>query len=187
MKTDYVFPNNDEQEFIEIASKLNYGRLIFIYNYGSDIDNVKKRLNKLKTNIELDFALFSLPKYIKKAQRSTKNILVKSSKDNRFVIETNKDLIIFNMEDTGSREFIHHRSSGLNQILCKFANENNVSIAFNFNLILKSDPGSRAKILGRIKQNIKLCRKYKVKTFIASFATDPYEMRDYRDLESFLS
>ena len=34
-------------------------------------------------------------------------------------------------------------------------------------------------------QNIRLCRKYKVKMVLASFATDKFEMRDARDLISF--
>jgi RNase P/RNase MRP subunit p30 len=34
-------------------------------------------------------------------------------------------------------------------------------------------------------QNIDFCRKYKIKTAIASFARNPYEMRGPRDLMSF--
>jgi RNase P/RNase MRP subunit p30 len=40
-------------------------------------------------------------------------------------------------------------------------------------------------ILGRIMQNIKLARKYKMKIKLASFARNPYELRDCNDLLSF--
>ena len=115
MPTDYVFPNNNEQEFIDIAIKLDYDNLIFIYNYGEDIKKIKDNLNKLKNNkIKLEFGLLSNNKNIQKAKKLTKNIVIKAEKDNRNIIEKNKEIIIFNLEDTGKKDFIHHRSSGLN-------------------------------------------------------------------------
>ena len=68
---------------------------------------------------------------------------------------------------------------------CKFAKENRVIIGINFSDILNSSGVERANILGRIMQNIRLCRKYKVDMLTASFATDPFEMRSAKDLLSF--
>jgi RNase P/RNase MRP subunit p30 len=73
----------------------------------------------------------------------------------------------------------------LNQVLCNLAKKNKVVIGFSFNEVLKSKDVERAKIIGRMQQNIKLCRKYKVDMIIASFATNKYEMRSLNDLKSF--
>ena len=62
-------------------------------------------------------------------------------------------------------------------------NQNNITLAFSFNLILNSN--TKSKILGRIKQNLKLANKYKIKTLVASFANKPHQMRAYKDLSSF--
>jgi len=66
--------------------------------------------------------------------------------------------------------------------MCRFARENNVAIAFPFCSLLNAK--MRARLVGRIKQNIMLCRKFKVTTVIASFAKNPYEMRSPKNLMS---
>lgn len=111
--------------------------------------------------------------------------------DERFVknpdrreFEKRKDIVAYNLEDQ-KRDFIHYRNSGLNQVLCKLAKKNNIAIAFNFNLILNSEGMLRSQLLGRMMQNIKFCRKYKVNMVIGSFASKPEEMRSAHDLISF--
>ena len=186
MATDFVFPDNNEEKFLEIASKLGYNKLIFTYNYGESLGKIREKTKCLENKeVKVELALLSLPKNIRKAQKLAKYVLVQNSE--RFVFEKHKNLIVFNLEDSGKKDFIHHRSSGLNHVLCKLAEENNITVALSFNLILKADPMLRAKLLGRMEQNIKLCRKYNVKTLIASFAADPYEMRGYKDLNIFFS
>ncbi|MFH1641591.1 MAG: RNase P subunit p30 family protein [Nanoarchaeota archaeon] len=182
MITDYVFPQDNEKEFVEMGKRLGYDKLVFVYNYGEDVVEIRKKIN----NTQIEIGLLSLPKNIGKAQKITKHVIVRNSKDNRFVIEKNKDLIIFNLEDTGKKEYIHHRSSGLNQVLCKLASENNITVAFSFNSILKADREYRSKLLGRIKQNVRFCNKYKVKTAVYSFAVKPYGLRNYKDLKGLL-
>ena len=66
--------------------------------------------------------------------------------------------------------------------MCAIMKKNKTSLALSFNQILKARPKRRAEIMGRMAQNIMLCRKYKVKVIITSFATDPYEMRSPHDL-----
>jgi RNase P/RNase MRP subunit p30 len=60
--------------------------------------------------------------------------------------------------------------------------KNNIALGFSLNSILNSK--NKHIILGRITQNIKLCRKYKVKMIIGSFTSNPFEMRSYHDLAS---
>jgi len=119
--------------------------------------------------------------------RKLKNDLniVEGGKFNREVLSTKNIDILVSPEKNRKEDFLHHRNSGLNHILCKLANKNKIAIGFSFNEVLKSKNVDRAKILGRMRQNIKLCRKYKVNMIIASFANDKYEMRSLNDLKSF--
>ena len=104
---------------------------------------------------------------------------------NREILSSKNIDILVSPEKNRKEDFLHHRNSGLNQVLCTLAKKNKVAIAFSFNEILKSKDVERAKIIGRMQQNIRLCRKYKVDMIIASFANDKYEMRSLNDLKSF--
>ena len=70
----------------------------------------------------------------------------------------------------------------MNHVLCKLARDNKIAIGINFGDILKVDGEKRAVLIGRIMQNIRLCRKYKVKMVIGSFARNEYEMRAAKEL-----
>lgn len=109
--------------------------------------------------------------------------LAYGKENNRKLLENKKLDILVSPEKTRKKDFIHHRNSGLNHVLCKLAKKNNIAIGISFNDILKSK--ERDKLIGRIMQNIRLCRKYKVKMVLASFATNKFEMRDAHDLMSF--
>lgn len=81
------------------------------------------------------------------------------------------------------KDFMHQRNSGLNHILCALAKEHNVAIGFSFSAILESK--QRAKDFGRIMQNIRLCRKYKIPMVIGSFAKNVWQVRNEKDLQAF--
>ncbi|MBW3014914.1 hypothetical protein KY330_00670 [Candidatus Woesearchaeota archaeon] len=176
---DLVFPKNNEQEFIKLAEKLNFSALCFCYTF----KNHKKPFEfQKKTNIKLYSAIIAKPNEIKKSRKADL-VISKSSEDNRRVLENQKPDLIFSLEDSKDNDFIFYRNSGLNQVLCKIAASNNIIVGFSFNLILNSL--KRAQVIGRIMQNIKLCKKYKVTTAFASFATNPMEMRSSHDLIAF--
>jgi|TARA_Y100000310_G_scaffold345794_1_gene470027 RNase P/RNase MRP subunit p30 len=111
--------------------------------------------------------------------------IVEGGSLNREVLSSKNIDILVSPEKNRKEDFLHHRNSGLNQVLCNLAKKNKVVIGFSFNEVLKSKDVERAKIIGRMQQNIKLCRKYKVDMIIASFATNKYEMRSLNDLKSF--
>jgi ribonuclease P/MRP protein subunit RPP1 len=114
-----------------------------------------------------------------------KLIIVEGGELNREILSKKNVDILLSPEKNRREDFLHHRNSGLNHILCKIAYRNKIIIGFSFNEILKSNEVKRAKILGRMKQNIKLCRKYKVNMIVGSFANNKYEMRSLNDLKSF--
>lgn len=188
MFVDIVFPDNNEKKFIEIAEKLGIEGLCFVYNIKNKKDFLEKKekINKIKekTKINLFTAIISEPKDVRKSRQITKLIICKSPEDNRHVFEKGKPAVIFELEKTAKKDSMHSRNSGLNHILCEIANKNKVLIGFSFSSLLDSEGMLRTQITGRMMQNIRLCRKYKTKTIIASFAGDPYKMRAFHDLKS---
>lgn len=78
---------------------------------------------------------------------------------------------------------MHQRDSGLNHVLCTLAKEHNVAIGFSFAAVIHSQ--NRSKLLGRMMQNIRLCRKYKVRIVIGSFAKERWDARNVKDMQSF--
>ena len=104
---------------------------------------------------------------------------------NRFCLENDKVNILLSPESNKERDFMHSRNSGLNHILCKIACENNKAIGINFNFLLEMNEHERIITLGRIIQNIKLCRKYKVKVYIVNIIKKWNDERSAKDLKSF--
>lgn len=90
--------------------------------------------------------------------------------------------IIYGFEESDRKDFIHHRNSGMNHIIAKILHDKKIAYGFSFSLVLNGDS---AVIIGRMRQNVKLCRKYKVKMFIGSFAKSETEVRALEDLKVF--
>jgi len=99
-----------------------------------------------------------------------------TDKKNRSLVENKTVDVLLSPEKGRTKDFMKFRNSGLNQILCKLANKNKVAIGFNFDDLFDNN---RVSLLGKMMQNVKLCRKYKVKMVI--FSKD----RSENDLKSF--
>ena len=111
----------------------------------------------------------------------SKTIIFSSDNDelNRKVLEKEKINILL-INQAGRKDRQKQRSSGFNQVLAKLAKKNNVEIGINLDEIIKSKGESKRKILARIKQNIKLCNKNKLKM---KFISQKYQ-RDIYDLKA---
>lgn len=107
-------------------------------------------------------------------------VVSKDYDTDRKLVERKKVKILVDVHANNSRDNLHYRSSGLNQVICKLMNKDNVALGISLESV------KDGVILGRVKQNIKLCRKYKVKMKFFSFAKSKYEMRAREDIISFL-
>ena len=179
---DIVIPSNNEEEFIAMAYRLGYKELCFLYEL-DDYANKKKELEKIQ-KIKIYTGVLANSKNINKIRNKLGKafVAVKSQDSNREIIEKSKADMIFSLEDSLKRDFIHQRASGLNHILCRSAKENKIIIGFSLSLILNSQ--NKFSVLGRMAQNIRLCKKFKVQTAIASFAQKPLDMRSAHDMIS---
>ena len=102
---------------------------------------------------------------------------------NRDLLENKSIDILVSPEKNIKKDSLHYRKSGLDQVACALAKKNDIAIAFSFNEVLNAK--NRALIIGKMMQNVRLCRKFKVKMVISTFATNEYETRSYDALMAF--
>ena len=171
MYIDAVIPNKNEGKFAEIAERLGYSSLCFLYP--GEIP--KENLSSSKLHI-----------YAGTLYPNAKGEIVffESKGDDRGALENPQIDSIFSLEGPAKRDFLHHRASGLNHIMCDIARKERKIIVFNLTMLLSKN---KPLILGRMIQNTHICRKYRVETAIASFAKSPYQMRSPHDLISLFS
>lgn len=102
---------------------------------------------------------------IKKAKEEGKIIIFNSEDDelNRKVIEKLPiNMLLINQKNR--KDFQKQRNSGFNQVIAKKTKKRNITIGINFDEIIEeTNLKKKSDILARIKQNIKLCNKNKVK------------------------
>lgn len=180
---DIVIPNNNEEEFILMASRLGYNALCFLNSFDDYLANAGKfeaAGKKIKICRGIIANIKDVDKIHAKLGGKKAFIAIKSSGNDRELIEKSRANLIFSIEEDPRKDFMHQRAAGLNHILCKLAKEHKVIIGFSLGSILNS--GSKHIIMGRMMQNLKICKKFNVRTIIASFAQTPYEMRAPHDL-----
>jgi len=120
-------------------------------------------------------------KEIEATSKLKKPIIVqgKDADFNRKILEIKKvDYLILSHKQKKDR--LKQRDSGLNQILCKIAKENDIIFILDFKEFAdEKDLKERAIILSRLIQNIKLLKKYKNPVAFI-------DIKNYSQLHSFL-
>ncbi|MFA5174266.1 MAG: hypothetical protein WC438_03735 [Candidatus Pacearchaeota archaeon] len=107
-------------------------------------------------------------KQIQKLKKENRTIIVKAQdyEFNRKLLE-NKDInMLLSPEMHNRKNKLKQRDSGLNEVLCKLAKQNNIQIAINLNEITKLPKKEKAEVLARIIQNINLCKRTGTKIII---------------------
>jgi RNase P/RNase MRP subunit p30 len=88
---------------------------------------------------------------------------------NRKLLEYGKFDILLGVEEGKKKDFFKYLDSGLNHILAKIATKNNIAIGINLDKIKKLGKKEKGLRLGRIRQNIKICRKAKCKIVFINY------------------
>ena len=118
-------------------------------------------------------------KEIKKNQG--KEIIFSSEDDelNRKILEKEPvNILLLNQEKR--KDFQKQRNSGLNHVLAKIAKKNNVKIGINIDEII--DSKDKSEILARVKQNIMICNKNKLKMIFISVKKNQRNLHDLKSL-----
>jgi len=109
-----------------------------------------------------------------------KNVIFSSDDDelNRKILEKEKiNVLLLNQENR--KDKMKQRDSGFNHVLAKIAKKNNVTLGINLHEIVENRGKRKAEILARIRQNVKICSKEKLKMkFIsAKRQMNPYDIK----------
>ncbi len=108
-----------------------------------------------------------------------------SEDQNRKFVSNKQINVLMDPELKSLGDKVHYRVSGLNQVLAKLAKTNDVAIGFGFSFVLNANGVERARILGRMRQNVKICSKVGTKMVVCSYANNLKEMRGAKDLLAF--
>jgi len=189
MFIDFVFPEDNEEELLEVAEKLGTKELCFVYielpeDLMSRLSGFKSRH---KTKLYFGNLLQSMGK--KKKKISTDFVLAESNDpgETRKLLEQKKADIIYGMEFHSRKDYMHQLDSGLNHVLAKIAKENNVS--FGFSLFRYNSLGrpQKVKVLARLLQNIRLYNKYKLRLKLFSGTGDAFGLAAETEIKAMLN
>lgn len=176
---DIVFPKNNEEVFLKRAKVLGIKEIIFLY----PIKEYKESKCEEK-GILVKTGILAFPTHIqiREAKKRAEIVVVPSdAMSDKNNIDA-KPTMIYNFELQERKDFMHHRNSGLNQVLCQAMAENHVAYGFSVSSLLTAPKEKQAVILGRLHQNIMLAKKYDVEIILASFVADPLLMRNPKDV-----
>jgi len=171
MFIDIVFPDNNEAEFLKIAKILGTRALCFVYT-------------KPQKSGQEHTGILAKVADLKKISGKSDLTLIESPQDNREMFQRKGIDIVYNLEPNSARDSVNAKNSGLNQVTAKLANKNKIMIGFSFSSLLNTT--KRAIFIGKMKQNIRLCRKFRCNAVVASFAKRPYDMRSESNLKSLM-
>jgi RNase P/RNase MRP subunit p30 len=183
---DVVFPEDNEDAFVDRARLLGISELCFVYPQDVDLVRVKKKLQDIPFPCRIGLLVDGELQRKKKTDAEVLLFYSSEKKHLRHVIEKQKAHVVFAIEDNGTKEYTHMRNAGMNQVLAKLLKQKNVAWGISFSSLLNALRQHRVRLFGRIMQNMRLQRKYGFPIMCASFAKTPEEMRATKDLLSLL-
>ena len=199
-RTDIIFFKNQEdlEKIILSSREFGYSNTFIIADF-SDTDKIKS-INPAQLLIRINHETFSKRSFQKQIRNKINDKIADSkyrvivdfsdiAKDREFINKT-RDVFsskiitgVTGLEEWGKKDSFNYKSSGMSKAICQLAVKNDIAIIFSTKSILGKKGTDRSRILGRIKQNINLCTKYKVKMAVVSFAEKPSELSSSEDMQ----
>jgi len=175
------------KEIIKRAEKLELAGICLVVNSKENLEEYHEIIEEIKRNTKLEIIKGLLidenkdkiTKIAKKNRRDFELILVKggSYEINRFACSSQYIDILSN---PGSGR----KDCGIDHICCKDAKEHEVLIELNFREILKVSGIDKIKELNKMKEILRLCKRFNTNFIVNSGAKDVYELRGGRELAS---
>lgn len=172
MEFDIVLPQKNELELVRMAEKLGFKQLILFYEDLSLLSG-SKTASSNKISIKSGLLIKNvndLGKYVGKAD------YLFCPAERQFFENKRASYIICSPVDEG-RDFFYQRRSELDDATCTLARQNKISLIFDIGA------ANDFVVLGRLSQDARLARKYKLDFSLATFARKPLEMRSPKDLD----
>jgi len=152
------------KELEDLCISLGFTETLFL----EDLTLIEAKTNK---DLQKKFSKFTIVKPV------TEELL-------RFALEKSKVDLIYGMEFIHPKDSVHYVRGGLDQIMCKIAAGKGKIIGFSFSDVLHAK--NQPKLLGRMRANLRLCKKYNVNVFFGNFSVKQEEIRSKKDLVAFL-
>lgn len=175
----------EEVPFIEKVQRLGWKKLTLLYS-SSDYKKLtpfyRDELQK-NTSLELFFGVIIV---------SLKENCLINKGDFKIVLGTSFDVVfkdithVYNNELEEQKDGLHQRRSGLNHVILKEMKKKKVSVLVSYAQLQETTGLKRNTILGRIQQNILLCRKENVKISLVSLATNQNQLRHQKDVKAMM-
>lgn len=118
--------------------------------------------------------------WIEKPSQANRGFTIARSADQAF-LKAGVSMLA-DLELDGRKDNVHHRSSGLDSTTARLCAQHGVLIGVNLANLRTLDP----LVLGRVMQNIRLCRKHKTAMAVFSNARDASELPDEGDTQALL-
>lgn len=171
-----------------IAKEKGFSRMFFVREISKieDFNSFNKEQEFYDACLIREKNLGLLRKFIDKAKNYFTHVLVLGVSDevNRAALEHKKVFALVAPEYQRTYDFLYQRNSGLNHVLCKIAKKNNKPIVFRFSDVQGREE-QKALVLGRMAQNLRLCKKYSIDYIFANFSSDPEKILNFKQLKIF--
>ena len=97
-------------------------------------------------------------------ENSGKRIIFSSEDEetSRKVLEK-EDIETLLLNQSGRKDYQKQRNSGFNHVIAKLAKKKGIVIGINLDELIKSSEKEKAAIIARVRQNIRICNKNKLK------------------------
>ncbi|MHC1611016.1 MAG: ribonuclease P protein component 3 [Candidatus Methanospirareceae archaeon] len=174
----HAYPETDTpvEELLSLAKRYGYAG-IAITNHNEVVEE-QKESNSVFYGVEIKAdSVSDLKRKIKLHWGKVPLLAVHGGKDriNRAAVEDPKvDILAHPCGERGE--------GGLNHVSVRYAAENGIAIDFNMNAIIHSRRGERARILGKMREILKLVRKYNAPVILTSNARSIYDLRAPREM-----
>jgi|SRR3989344_1293847 len=188
---DIVYGGKDA-ELVAMAAQLGYTDIVIIYNsldalYGAP--RVHHEGVRVSYGLLIDTPQKNLVASLAKQcvhENMLPLVIAHSAIFDRFVAEKTVACLV-DVEYVHQKDHLHFRRSGLDQVMCAFITKSKAAAVTSFNRLLGiENKFEQGKILGRIIQNGRFCKKYGVPYTLCSFAHDPLEMKSAHDMRALL-
>ena len=170
--TDICIPEGNEEDFIEIATRLGTKALLFLYEPKKERDITKIDNKGIK--------IYTANLILKNTNKQGLNF----ASANLQTIENKHISHLYDFESFEEKDNHHYRRSGMNQAIAKKIKEQNKTMIISVEQIITNKEPH--KIIGRVQQNLELAKKYKLQIAIASMAQKPENMRPEKEMQALI-
>ncbi len=172
-----------ETKFIEFAVNLGYKALNLLYSTKEVTKLSSDYLKKLKNDSNLDLKVYAFFDSGKNPKKGFFDGVVELCTMKKVVSKTSTHVV--GVEYTDEKDGLHQRRSGLNHVILADFKKRGVVVLFDYGSLRNLSEKKKATILGRMRQNISLCKKNKIEYSFVSLAKEILEMKDKKDVKVF--